>query len=1000
MQKNRLKTGGHIQRDDILNFTFNGKKLQAYKGDTLASALLANDIKIVGRSFKYHRPRGIFSCGPEEPNAILQVGSGSRTEAGLKATQVELYDGLIASSEKGWPSLHFDVAIINDWLSKMFGAGFYYKTFMYPAKFWKLYEYFLRKMAGFGYAPDENDPDYYSHHNEHCDLLIVGAGPAGIMSALIASQSGANVIIVDEKEKFGGKLLYSDEKIDNMSAIEWVERAQAELEKAPNVKCLKRSTAFGYYDYNFLTVCERYTDHSPETTVNSPRQKLWRIRATSVVLAQGAFERPLVFSNNDRPGVMLASALSEYIKRFAVLPGRNIAIFTNNDSAYQTAIDLKNVGVDSIIIIDSRPEMSSAATIKASELNIEVKFCSVVTNVQGSNKIKGIEIAKLNSETGLHDNELIYRDCDLLAISGGWSPAVHLHSQSGGRNAWSEKLHCFIPKNTHQTNTSVGSSNGFWGLKDCLEDAKKRTSEMLTDLGYELPEKISFDVEENTYVSMSPLWRVNDGKDPESHPKQFIDYQNDTSVSDIFQAVREGYKNIEHVKRYTALGFGTDQGKLGNINGMAILAEVLNKPIADIGTTTFRPAYTPVSFGVCAGQEIGEFFDPIRKTAIHDFHENEASPFELVGQWLRPWYFPTQNETIESAVKRECLAVRNSLGIMDASTLGKIDVQGKDALNFLERIYTHDVSKMAIGQCAYGIMLGEDGMIKDDGVMTRVAENHFYLTTTTGGAATVMSWLEQWHQTEWPDLDVYLTSLTEQLSTIVLAGPNSRKVLKKLMVTRIDKESMKFMTFVNAKIDDIDVDVFRVSFSGELAFEINVDSNYALHLWSILIEAGKEYEITPYGTETMHVLRAEKGFIIVGQDTDGSVNPEDAGLGWMLSRKKDFIGKRSLLREDSIRNDRKQLVGLLSLDGKTIIPEGAQIIRKGAHKKPIPMYGHVSSSYYSPVLGHPIAMAMIESGRDRQGEEFLAVASCGTEVEVKVVNPVFYDPSGERQNVE
>ena len=999
MQKNRIHKGGQINRDKSLHFTFNGKTYEGYEGDTLASAMIANGIRIIGRSFKYHRPRGIIGSGAEEPNAIFQIGEGASTEAAIKATQVELYDGLIATNEKGWPSLSFDVGIVNDFFSKLFGAGFYYKTFMYPAKLWKFYEYFLRRMAGLGRAPTEKDPDKYSHQNTHCDVLVVGAGPAGIMSAITAAKSGAKVIIADEKANLGGSLLSSNDEINNMSAADWASSQQAVLEQLPNVTCLKRSTVFGYYDHNFLTICERCTDHIPNPEPNQIRQRLWRVRAKRVVLAQGAFERPLVFANNDRPGVMLASAVSDYINRFAVLPGKDVVLFTNNDSAYATAIDLKHAGAESIMIVDCRPDNKSDLVKKMKSIGIECRFNAVVTDVIGKNTVKGVEIADYDYQSNVHSQSKINRSCDLLVCSGGWSPAVHLHSQSGGKNKWDKENHCFVPSEIKQASASVGSCNGTWNLSDCLKEGVACAQGFLSELNFEVVDCDAPKTKEVELQPIMPLWRVKDECEPEFSPKQFIDYQNDTTVSDIYLAVREGYTGIEHVKRYTALGFGTDQGKLGNINGMAILAEALNKPIEKIGTTTFRPAYTPVSFGVCAGEDIAALFEPSRKTALHNFHTNINAPFELVGQWLRPWYFPKNNEDIHDAVKRECLATRNALGIMDASTLGKIDVRGKDAVTFLERIYTHDISKMIIGRCSYGLMLGEDGMIKDDGVIARLGEDHFYLTTTTGGAASVMSWLEQWLQTEWPELDVYLTSLTDHLSTITLAGPNSRRVLQKIGIKDINPEDLAFMSTCKTYLSGIEVDLFRVSFSGELAFEVNVDSNFAMYIWRILMEVGKEFDITPYGTETMHVLRAEKGFIIVGQDTDGSVTPIDVGLGWLLSKEKDFIGKRSLLRDDSSRENRKQLIGLHSVDGISVIPEGAQLINERADSGPTAMCGHVSSSYYSPILDHPIALALLESGRNRYDEKLLACSSDGDEVEVSVTKPIFYDPKGARQHV-
>ncbi|MFM1593910.1 MAG: 2Fe-2S iron-sulfur cluster-binding protein [Woeseiaceae bacterium] len=841
MQTNRLNQGGFIDRNKTLRFTFNGQSYSGYQGDTLASALIANGIKIVGRSFKYHRPRGIIGSGAEEPNAIFQIGSGATTEAGMRATQIELYDGLVAKSEKGWPSLSFDIAIINDWFSKLFGAGFYYKTFMYPAKFWKIYEYFLRRMAGLGQAPKQPDPDHYSHQNIHCDILIVGAGPAGLMAAVSAGKSGAKVVIADDQAMFGGSLLASKEIIDGQSSEEWIASQVECLKALPNVTCLSRSTVFGYYDYNFLTINERCTNHLSEFTAGQIRQKLWRVRAKRVVLAQGAFERPLVFPNNDRPGIMLASAVSNYIHRYGVIPGKNAVLFTNNDSAYQAAIDLKMAGAQSVFIVDSRSELPSDMVDAAKKCGVELQFDAVIRNAIGNKSIKAVEISTYDANDNTCKDIADKRECDLLIYSGGWSPAVHLHSQSGGKNKWDEERHCFVPDKPSQASSSIGSCNGTWILEDCLKEGINCGQEMVTNLGFQAAD-INLPNSKKIKISpMKPLWQVIAKDSPEHLPKQFVDYQNDTTVSDIYLAVREGYTGIEHVKRYTALGFGTDQGKLGNINGMAILGQALEKPIAQIGTTTFRPAYTPVTFGVVAGEDIDGMFEPTRKTAMHNFHTDRKAPLEIVGQWVRPWYFPRDNEDMLSAVSRECMAARSSLGIMDASTLGKIDVCGKDAVSFLEKIYTHDVAKMSIGQCAYGVMLGEDGMIKDDGVMARLGENHFYLTTTTGGAANVMSWLEQWLQTEWPHLDVYMTSLTDHLSTIALVGPNSRRVLQTLVNTDLSAELFPFMRTCKSEIAGIAIDLYRVSFSGELAFEINVNSNFALHLWNLLMKAGKDF---------------------------------------------------------------------------------------------------------------------------------------------------------------
>lgn len=994
-QPNRLGDGGRIDRSQPLTFRYNGRKLVGYAGDTLASALLANGVSIVGRSFKLHRPRGIVGCGAEEPNAIMQIGTGAATEPNVRATQVELYEGLVARSTKGWPSVGFDVGGINNVFGRVFAAGFYYKTFMQPRAMWRWYEKLIRRSAGFGKAPSKPDPDGYDHKNAHCDVLVAGAGPAGLMAALAAGRAGARVIIADEQNEFGGRLL-SDAATSDAAA--WLADVVAELSSLPNVTALRRSTVFGYHDHNFLTIAERLTDHLPQSARRGPRQRLWRVRAAEVVLAQGAFERPLVFCNNDRPGIMQASAVSTYIHRFAVRPGKRAVVFTNNDSAYRAACDLAAAGAD-VTLVDSRRGLSSALRERAAEAGIALLDGHVVVNVDGGRRIRRARIGRWDGDADSTVDATMSIDCDLLAVSGGWSPAVHLHSQAGGRNSWDDARACFVPGESQQPNRSAGSGNGQWSRQHCIEEGVAAGTAAAERCGFDVPRIDVPALTDDDNGTVEALWRVPATADPDRCPKQFVDFQNDTSVADIRLAVREGYRNVEHVKRYTALGFGTDQGKLGNINGMAILAECLGQTIPETGTTTFRPAYTPVSFGVLAGHNVRDLSDPVRTTALHEWHVSCGAMFENVGQWHRPWYFPRPGENLEQAVRRECLATRTSVGVLDASTLGKIDVRGPDAVTFLERIYTHSIGRMQIGRCAYGILLGEDGMLMDDGVMARLGEQRFYLTTTTGGAANVLSWLELWLQTEWPELDVHLTSLTDQYSTIAVAGPNSRRVLEKIGCSiAIDNDALPFMSVRDAELGGIPVQLFRISFSGELAFEINVDSDYALDMWRHVIAAGNEFDITPYGTETMHVLRAEKGFLIVGQDTDGSVTPVDAGMKWLLSKDKDFLGKRSLSRPDCMRDDRKQLVGLRSVDGRTVIPEGAQLVDDPAAATPVPMCGHVSSSYHSACLGHPIALALVAGGRARKGEIVHAMLRDRSTIEAEIVSPIFYDPKGQRQH--
>ena len=1009
MQPNRLQQGGRIDRTRPLTFSFDGEVCEGFAGDTLASALIAGDLSLVGRSFKLRRPRGIVGSGAEEPNAIMQVGAGAAAQPNLLATQVELHEGLVAHTTKGWPGVRFDVGAINDIFGRMLSAGFYYKTFMYPRSLWKLYERLIRASAGFGRSPAAPDPDTYEHMNAHCDVLVAGGGPAGLMAALAAARSGARVILADEQNEFGGSLLACTESIDGKPAAEWAAGVVGELRNHPDCTLLPRSTVFGYHDHNFLTIAERCTVDagSPGDGVASMRppgegvrERLWRVRARQVVLAQGSFERPLVYCNNDRPGVMLASAVSTYIHRYAVLPGRRAVVFTNNDSAYRAAIDLADAGAEVTAIVDSRPGGAGELGARAQALQIPVLAGHVVCDVAGRRRVRGAGIARWDGDCWDTVRSTIRIDCDLVAMSGGWNPAVHLHSQAGGRLAWDNSQLCFVPSQARQAHLSAGACNGRRSLGECLADGLRAGREAVSKLGMEptaVEAPAAATVPENP---IEALWRVPAAKDADRCPKQFIDFQNDTSVADIRLAVREGYRNVEHVKRYTALGFGTDQGKLGNINGLAVLADILGKAIPEVGTTTFRPAYTPVSFGVGAGESVGPLYDPVRKTALHEWHEAAGAPMEVVGQWHRPWYFPRDGEALHAAVARECLAVRNSVGAMDASTLGKIDARGSDVVEFLERIYTHDVGRMKIGRCVYGIMLGEDGMLMDDGVMARLGEQHFYLTTTTGGAAHVLGWLEKWLQTEWPELEVYLTSLTEHYSTIAVAGPNSRRVLESLGCDiPLDKESFPFMAVRPAVLADMRVTLFRVSFSGELAFEINIDSNFALAMWERVMEAGKAFDIAPYGTETMHVLRAEKGFIIVGQETDGSVTPVDLGMNWLLSKEKDFLGKRSLRRPDCLREDRKQLIGLLSSDDRTVLPEGTQLVEETGKPTPVPMCGHVTSSYRSACLGHPIALALVAGGRNRKGETIQAVLPDREPLPVQIVAPTFYDPRGRRQHV-
>ena len=997
----RLPAGGRVDRSRALAFTFNGRGYQGFAGDTLASALLANGVTLVARSWKYHRPRGIVAAGVEEPNAVVQLEEGAFTVPNARATEVPLYEGLVARSVNCWPGPETDFMAAASLFSRIMPAGFYYKTFMWPKRFWMRYEHYIRRASGLGDAPSQADPSTYDKMNAHCDVLVVGAGPAGLAAALAAGRTGARVILADEQAEPGGVLLSMPEsaaaRIGGRSPRAWMDAALAELRGLRNVRVLPRSTVFGYHDGNYLTIAERRHDHRPIGERVGTRERIWRVRAREVVLAAGAMERPLVFGNNDRPGIVLASAAATYVNRYAVRLGARAVVFTNNDSAYRAAFDLARAGIAVAAIVDSRRAPSGVAARQAGEMGIELVQRSVVTDTLGAKRVAGVEVMGFDGERVVGPVRRI--DCDLVLVSGGWSPVVHLHAQSRARPRFDRARACFIPGDSIQAERSAGACNGTFDLAGCVEEGTVSGAAAAQAAGFgsgksDLP---AVDCEDSS--ALEPLWQVPSRHAPGRGPKCFVDLQNDVTADDIALAAREGYRSIEHVKRYTALGFGTDQGKLGNINGMAILARALGQDLAATGTTTFRPNYTPVTFGALAGRDVGDFFDPIRTTALHAWHVENGAVFENVGQWKRPWYFPRAGETMREAVRRECIAARSAVAIMDASTLGKIDIKGPDAAAFLDLVYTNGWSKLGIGRCRYGLMLDENGMVMDDGVTTRLGENHYLMTTTTGGAARVMAWLDRWLQTEWPHLKVYLTSVTDQYATAAVVGPRSREVLRAVCGdVDFTPAAFPFMSYRAGTVAGVGARVMRISFSGELAYEVNVPANEARRVWDALMAAGAPYGITPYGTESMHVLRAEKGYIIVGQDTDGSVTPPDLGMDWIVSKDKDFIGRRSLSRKDTARADRKQLVGLLTEDPAAVLPEGGQIVADASVAIPVPMLGHVTSSYESAALGRSIALALVAGGRARMGQRLLVPLADGRVVAARVANPVFYDPEGKRQD--
>ena len=1006
-QRNRLGLGGRIDRSRPLRFTFNGVSYQGYAGDTLASALLANGVDIVGRSFKYSRPRGIVAAGAEEPNAVVQLGA---TEAGqvpnVRATQQALYDGLVAASTSGWPSVDRDLmSVVGQAGARFMPPGFYYKTFMAPASMWPKYEKYIRKAAGLGRSPREKDPDIYDHINRHCDVLVIGAGPAGLAAALAAGRAGARVILCDEQEEMGGSLLDSREAIDGRPAAEWAAAVLAELAGLPEVLLLPRTTANGFHDHNFVTLHERRTEHLADLAplANGRRQvraRMHRVRAGRVILAAGTHERPLVYANNDVPGNLVAGAVSTYIHRYAVVPGRRLVLSTSNDHAYRAALDWHDAGREVVAIVDARDNPDGDLVAEARARKIRIIAGSAVIEARGRKRVSAALVARIDLAGFAVRGKVEELACDTVASSGGYSPVVHLAAHTGGRPLWRDDILGFVPGKVKGM-VPAGGVQGRWSLAESLADGFEAAATALTETGFQaaamrLPEVRS--VREGRAMA---LYQVPHLKPAMRAPKQFVDQQNDVTAAGIELATREGFESIEHVKRYTAMGFGTDQGKLGNINGMAIVARCLQQTIPDTGTTVFRPNYTPVTFGAIGGRHCGEFFDPRRYTALHAWHVEHGAKFEEVGQWMRPWYFPRGNETMHEAVQRECRAVREGVGILDASTLGKIEIQGKDAREFLNRLYTNAWTKLDVGKCRYGLMCKDDGMVMDDGVTACLGENHFHMTTTTGGAAGVLDWMELWHQTEWPELEVYFNSVTDHWAAMALNGPNARKLLAELTDIDLAKEKFGFMDWREGTVAGVPARVFRISFTGELSYEINVQANHAMHVWRALFEKGAKYGLTPYGTETMHVLRAEKGFVIIGQETDGSVTPEDLGMQWCVGYKKPFswIGRRALSRPDTRREDRKQLVGLKPLDRNLVLQEGAQIVLDQALTIPMPMAGHVTSSYFSPTLGHSFALALLKGGSQRVGQTVYLPMADGRIHAAEVVSPVFYDPNGERHHV-
>ena len=986
-----------------ITFTFDGKTYHGYEGDTLASALLASGVKIFGRSFKYHRKRGLFSAGCEEPCALVTLHSGARTEPNIRATEIEIHDGLVAKSQNRWPSLAFDVMALNQLAGNAFSAGFYYKTFMGPniwgnktTAVWWIFEKLIRRAAGLGKGTMLHDPDHYERMNAWCDVLIVGSGPAGLSAAKSAAENGARVILCEAQPVFGGALTSATEIIDSKPANEWCREVLTDLANNPNVTLLNRTTVQSYYDDNTFNAIELVADHDGAATPHVPRQRSWIIRAKSSVIATGALERPMVFPGNDRPGIMLADAARRYGVEFGVAAGKSIAVFTNNDTAYYSARDLANAGASITAIIDVRTDISSRAKSIAEEIGCELISRTAVVDTEGRNGVTAAHIGRYHQSEKKSSSAFRKIECDCLAVSGGWSPAFHLTSQSGGAPKFDEKLQSFLPGEPLQEWHGAGAMMGEFGLQQSLNSGIKAATAALRACGFTVNHDTAPDVEGDR-VDMRPA-AVFEIRPIRKQAKSFVDLQHDVTAEDIRLAHREGFVSVEHLKRYTTLGMATDQGKTSNITGLAIMAAASGKSIPDTGTTRFRPPYTPVTLGALAGESYGEF-KPHRLTPMHDWHVENRAHMYANGLWMRAESYNLPGETVEQAYVREAVAVRQSVGMVDVSTLGKIDIQGPDALEFINRMYSNGFAKLPVGKARYGLMLREDGFLFDDGTTWRLSDNHLLMTTTTANAGPVMQHLEYHVDCVWPELKVSLVSVSDEWAGVALAGPNARKVLQACVSrTRLDNDNLPFMGVRHAMLGDIPVIIARLSFSGELAYEVYCGAQYGQAMWDQLMSAGEAFNIVPYGLETLSALRIEKGHV-AGPELNGRTTAADLGLGGMVSSKKPFIGSVLAQREAMTESGRRQLVGLKSLNGEKV-RGGSHLVNSESANTPCTSLGNVTSWCFSPQMNCYIALALLVDGKSRIGEKLYAASPVrGTHVPVEIVSPHMVDPDGGRMHV-
>ncbi len=978
----RLPAGGLIDRSKPLGFTFEGKTYTGYAGDTLASALLANGVRVVGRSFKYHRPRGLMAAGVDEPNALVQLTNASRSDVNLRCTEVELYDGLAAKAVNCWPSVNFDIGAVNNLLNRFLPAGFYYKTFIWPQ--WGLFEPLIRRAAGLGKIEGKADPDRYENRYAHCDVLVVGAGPAGLAAALAASRSGARVILAEQDSLLGGSLLWEAAFVDQIPGDAWVKKTLTELMTFPETTVLSRTTVVGYFDHNGLAMVERVSDHTRVVNpARIPRHRMWQVRAKRVILGAGAMERPLVFPGNDRPGVMLASAVCQYMGRYGVCAGRNIALFTNNDHAYSTADAILDAGVNVAAVIDARNNPSAVAVKTIEARGVSVLKGAKVIGTHGSHSLEAVTI---RAAGGMIQSITV----DILAMSGGWSPTAHLFCQSGGKLVWDEKQALFRPGAPAQAEQSVGAAAGDLDLATALTQGYMAGAKAAAIAGFRASDQSTAPKAAPARFegSIEALWQVN------APGKAFVDFQNDVTTADIKLAAQESFISVEHLKRYTTLGMGTDQGKTSNINALALMAHQTGRGIPETGTTKYRFPFTPAPLATLGGRARGALYHPLRHMPAHGWHEVHGAVFEEYGGWARPAYYLKPGETPLDAEQREALAVRSGVGLFEGSPLGKIEVKGPDAAAFLDRIYANTMSTLKVGKVRYGLILNELGVIIDDGVAARFAEDHFLVGTTSSGAARMGAWLEEWLQCEWLRFKVLVAPVTTSWAVVTLSGPVARQVLEAVGVDfPISAQEFPHLTFREGHVGGIPARVFRVSFTGEVTYEINVPASRGRELWEKLYAAGAFCGITPVGIDAWMLLRTEKGFLHVGADTDGTTVPDDVGWGHIMKRTQDFVGRRSLTLPDNVKSDRLQFVGLAALEPIKSFPVGAPVCKPGASKSD----GYVTSAGHSPILGQAVTLAMVRGGRARQGDMVDALVE-GQRIKARITPPGIYDPKGERVN--